>query len=420
MPCPYRYLSFPPAILGIRIIHARATEYLQLRDPDLTPTQRTVREAVSKICTRFPDSYWADLDASHTFPTDFHQAFAKDGWLGICMPSAYGGSDLGIAEAAVMVQTIAESGAAYAGASAVHMNIFGLEAVRKFGTEEQKRRMLEPLIQGRERACFGVTEPNTGLDTLRLQSLARREKDGKGYVLSGSKVWISTAQVAEKILILVRTTPLEEVGKPSQGLSLFYTDLDRTQVEVKEIPKMGRGAVDSNTLFFDGWRVPVEDRIGEEGNGFKMIMHGMNAERILIAAEALGTGFAALRRAAVYAGERKVFGRAIGQNQAIQHPLADSWMQLEAARLMVYQAARMYDEGYEAGEYANAAKYLAAEAAFTACERAVMTHGGMGYAKEYHVERYLREILIPRIAPVSREMIYNYIGEKILGLPRSY
>lgn len=327
------------------------------------------------------------------------------------MPSTYGGSDLGIAEAAVMVQTIAESGAAYAGASAVHMNIFGPAPVRKFGTEEQKRRMLEPLIQGRERACFGVTEPNTGLDTLRLQSLARREKDGKGYVLSGSKVWISTAQVAEKILILVRTTPLEEVGKPSQGLSLFYTDLDRTQVEVKEIPKMGRGAVDSNTLFFDGWRVPVEDRIGEDG---------MNAERILIAAEALGTGFAALRRAAVYAGERKVFGRAIGQNQAIQHPLADSWMQLEAARLMVYQAARMYDEGYEAGEYANAAKYLAAEAAFTACERAVMTHGGMGYAKEYHVERYLREILIPRIAPVSREMIYNYIGEKVLGLPRSY
>ncbi|KAK5192311.1 hypothetical protein LTR99_010560 [Exophiala xenobiotica] len=402
-----------------RPIYARGTEYLQLHDPDLTESQRTVREAISKVCAKFDDAYWLNADKEHRFPVEFHQAVAKDGWLGICMPSEYGGSDLGIAEAAVMVQTIAESGAAYAGASAVHMNIFGLEPVRKFGTEEQKKRMLAPLIAGEERACFGVTEPNTGLDTLRLQSRAVRDGENH-YVLSGQKIWISTAQVAEKILILVRTTPLEEVKKPSQGLSLFYTDLDRSQVEVTEISKMGRAAVDSNSLFFDGWKVPKEDLIGEENNGFKMIMHGMNAERILIAAEALGIGFAALRRAALYAGERKVFGRPIGQNQAIQHPLADSWMQLEAARLMIYQAARMYDAGYESGEYANAAKYMAAEAAFQACERAVMTHGGMGYAKEYHVERYMREIFIPRIAPVSREMIKNYIGERVLGLPRSY
>ncbi|EXJ95616.1 isovaleryl-CoA dehydrogenase [Capronia coronata CBS 617.96] len=397
---------------------ARGTEFLQLHDPDLTESQRTVREAIGKVCAKFDDTYWLQADEEHRFPSEFHRALAQDGWLGICMPAAYGGSELGIAEAAVMVQTIAESGAAYAGASAVHMNIFGLEPVRKFGTEEQKRRMLVPLIAGRERACFGVTEPNTGLDTLRLQSRAVR--DGDHYVLSGQKIWISTAQVAEKILILARTTPLEEVKKPSQGLSLFYTDLDRTQVHVTEIPKMGRAAVDSNTLFFDGWRVPKEDLIGDENNGFKMIMHGMNAERILIAAEALGIGFAALRRAVLYAGERKVFGRPIGQNQAVQHPLADSWMQLEAARLVIYQAARMYDAGHETGEYANAAKYLAAEAAFQACERAVMIHGGMGYAKEYHVERYFREIMIPRIAPVSREMIRNYIGERVLGLPRSY
>ncbi|KAK4936623.1 hypothetical protein LTR10_022546 [Elasticomyces elasticus] len=397
---------------------ARGTEYLQLHDPDLTESQREVREAISKVCAKFDDAYWSNAEKEHRFPVEFHQAVAKDGWLGICMPSDYGGSDLGIAEAAVMVQTIAESGAAYAGASAVHMNIFGLEPVRKFGSEEQKQRMLVPLIAGKERACFGVTEPNTGLDTLKLQSRAVR--DGDHYSLSGQKIWISTAQVAEKILILVRTTPLENVSKPSQGLSLFYTDLDRKQVEVTEIPKMGRAAVDSNTLFFDGWKVPKEDLIGEENNGFKMIMHGMNAERILIAAEALGIGFAALRRAALYAGERRVFGRPIGKNQAIQHPLADSWMQLEAARLMIYQAARMYDAGYETGEYANAAKYLAAEAAFRACERAVMTHGGMGYAKEYHVERYFREIMIPRIAPVSREMILNYISERVLGLPRSY
>lgn len=420
---PVHHPPFSPSSASFsttRHTQARGTDYLQLNDPDLTDSQRTVREAIGKVCSKFDDAYWLTADKEHRFPVEFHQAIAQDGWLGICMPAAYGGSDLGIAEAAVMVQTIAESGAAYAGASAVHMNIFGLEPVRKFGSEEQKRRMLVPLIAGKERACFGVTEPNTGLDTLRLQARAVKADGDDHYLLSGQKIWISTAQVAEKILILVRTTPLDQVSKPSQGLSLFYTDLDRTQVEVTEIPKMGRAAVDSNTLFFDGWRVPRGDLIGQENNGFKMIMHGMNAERILIAAEALGIGFAALRRAALYAGERVVFGRQIGQNQAIQHPLADSWMQLEAARLMIYQAARMYDAGHETGEYANAAKYLAAEAAFRACERAVMTHGGMGYAKEYHVERYLREVMIPRIAPVSREMIRNYIGERVLGLPRSY
>lgn len=402
-----------------RGLHARATEYLQSADPDLTDSQRTVREAIAKVMQDFPDEYWAKAESSKTFPHELHQALSKDGWLGICMPSKYGGSDLGILEAAVMMQTISESGGGMTAASSVHMNIFGLEPVVKFGTEEQKQRWLIPLIQGVEKACFGVTEPNTGLDTLRMQSEAKKDSNGD-YLLSGSKIWISTAQVAEKILILTRTTPLSKVQKPSQGLSLFYTDLDRSQVEVKEIPKMGRAAVDTNTLFFDGWKVRKEDLIGEEGNGFKMIMHGMNAERILIGAEALGLGFAALRRAAIYANERQVFGRSIGMNQSIQHPLSDSWMQLEAARLMIYQAARLYDQGHPSGEYANAAKYLAAEAAFKACERAVMTHGGMGYAKEYHVERYLREVFIPRLAPVSREMICNYIGERVLGLPKSY
>jgi len=300
----------------------------------------------------------------------------------------------------------------------VHMNIFGLEPVVKFGTPEQKKRMLTPLIQGREKSCFGVTEPNTGLDTLKLQSTATNK--GDHYILNGTKIWTSTAQIANKILILVRTTPLDKVTKSTQGLSLFYTDLDRSAVQVTEIPKMGRAAVDTNVIFFENWRVPAADLIGEEGNGFKMIMHGMNAERILVGAEALGLGYAALRRASIYASERVVFGRPIGKNQGIQHPLADSWMKLEAARLMLYLAARMYDQGYDTGEYANAGKYLAAEAAFEACERAVLTHGGMGYAKEYHVERYLREVMLPRIAPVSREMIFNYIGERVLGLPRSY
>lgn len=405
---------------SVRHLHARATEYLQNLDPDLTDSQREVREAISKIVSQYPDKYWADLEAKKEFPLDIHKALARDGWLGICMPTDYGGSSLGIAEAAIMMQTISESGAGMTGCSAVHMNIFGLEPVVKYGTEEQRQRFLTPLIAGDERACFGVTEPNTGLDTLKLQSTATISSDGQSYTLKGQKIWTSTAQQAEKILILVRTTPLDKVKKASHGLTLFYTDLDRSKVEVTEIPKMGRAAVDTNSLFFDDWRVPIEDRIGDEGNGFKLIMHGMNAERILIGAEALGLGYAALRRAAVYAGERHVFGKPIGQNQAIQHPLADSWMQLEAARLMIYQAAKMYDAGYETGEYANAAKYLAAEAAFTACERAVMAHGGMGYAKEYHVERYMREVFIPRIAPVSKEMICNYIGERVLGLPRSY
>ncbi|KAI9700926.1 MAG: hypothetical protein M1820_006687 [Bogoriella megaspora] len=400
-----------------RQFHGRAREYLPAL-PDLSESQSEVRAAISKICSKFPDDYWLDIDNTKKWPSAFTDAIAKDGWLGICMPSAYGGADLGLGEATVMMQTIAESGGGMTATSSIHMNIFGLSPVVKYGNEEQQKRMLVPLIQGKERACFGVTEPNTGLDTLKLQSFA--VKDGDDYVLKGQKMWTSTAQRAEKILILVRTTPLEKVTKSSQGLSLFYTNLDREHVQMTEIPKMGRAAIDTNSLFFDGWKVPKRDLIGEEGGGFKLIMHGMNAERILLAGEAIGLGFAAVRRAAHYAAERRVFGRAIGQNQGIQHPLAESWIQLEAARLMTMQAARMYDDGFATGEYANAVKYLAGEAAYTACERAVLAHGGMGYAKEYHVERYLREVMIPRIAPVSQEMCLNYIGERVLGLPKSY
>lgn len=401
-----------------RTLHAKATEFLPNNQPDWTESMHEVREAISKICSKYPDEYWLEKDNLHEFPLGLHQDLAKNGWLGICMPQEYGGSELGISEAAVMMQTISESGGGMTGASSVHMNIFGLEPVVKFGNAAQKERMLVPLIQGKEKACFGVTEPNTGLDTLRLQSSA--QKQGDHYVLNGSKIWTSTALIAQKILILVRTTPLDQVSKPTQGLSLFYTDLDRSTVKVTEIPKHGRAAVDSNVIFFENWRVPAEDLIGEEGNGFKMIMHGMNAERVLIGAEALGLGYAAVRRAAIYAQERWVFGRPIGKNQGIQHPLAESWMKLEAARLMLYLAARLYDQGHSTGEYANSGKFLASEAAFQACERALLTHGGMGYAKEYHVERYLREAMLPRLAPVSQEMIFNYIGERVLGLPKSY
>jgi acyl-CoA dehydrogenase len=384
-------------------------------DFTFTPEQQAIREAIEKICARFGDDYWLKKDKAGGFPTDFHAAFAKDGWLGIAMPEEYGGAGLGITEAALMMLTVSESGAAMSGASALHINIFGLHPVVKFGTAEQKARMLPPLIAGEDKACFAVTEPNVGLDTLNLKTRAVR--DGDHYVLSGQKIWISTAQVATKMLILARTS--EREGRTG-GLSLFYTPLDRNFVDVREIPKMGRSAVDSNELFIDKLRVPVADRIGEEGKGFDSILHGMNPERILIAAEAVGIGHAALRKAASYAKERIVFGRPIGQNQAVAHPLAKSWAELEAANLMVFKAASLYDAGLPCGAEANAAKYLAAEAAFTACEAAILAHGGMGYAKEFHVERYLREAMIARIAPVSPQMILNFIAEKVLGLPKSY
>jgi acyl-CoA dehydrogenase len=386
-------------------------------DFSFTPEQESLREAIVRLCAPFDADYWLRKDREGGFPDDFHRALADAGWLGIAMPEAHGGAGLGITEAALMMQTIAATGAGLSGASAIHMNIFGLHPAVVFGTEEQKRRWLPPLIAGRDKACFAVTEPNVGLNTLKLRTRAARE--GDHYVVSGQKVWISTAQVATKVLLLARTTPIEE-ARGTHGLSLFYTDLDRRFVEVREIEKMGRKPVDSNQVFFDGLRVPAADRIGEEGKGFEYILHGMNPERILIAAEAVGLGRAALKRAAAYANERVVFNRPIGQNQAIQHPLAKCWVELEAADLLAFKAASLYDAGKPCGAEANAAKYFAAEACFRACETAILTHGGMGYAKEYHVERYQREAWIPRLAPVSPHLILCFIAEKVLGLPKSY
>lgn len=384
----------------------------------LTDQQEAIRDAIAKICEGFPDAYWLKKDHDGGFPHDFHKALADAGWLGICVPEEYGGSGLGITEAAIMMRTIAESGAGMSGASAVHINVFGLNPVVVFGTEEQRKRMLPPMVEGREKACFAVTEPNTGLNTTQLKTRAVAKNDR--YIVNGQKVWISTAQVAHKILLLARTTPLEEVRSPTHGLSLFYTNFDRNKIKVHEIEKMGRKIVDSNELFFEDFEIPMEDRIGEEGKGFQYILEGMNPERILIAAEAVGLGQIALKRASDYAKGRIVFNRPIGMNQAIQHPLAKCWMELEAAWLMVLRAGWQYDQNLPCGPAANSAKYLAAEAGFHACEQAVMTHGGFGYAKEYHVERYLRESLIPRIAPISPQLILSFIGEKVLGLPKSY
>jgi acyl-CoA dehydrogenase len=343
---------------------------------------------------------------------------AEGNWLGIAMPEEYGGAGLGITEATILMQAVAESGACMSGASSIHLNIFGLNPVVVFGTEAQKRRMLPPIIAGKDKACFGVTEPNAGLNTTQITT--RAERRGDRYVVNGTKMWTSTAQVATKILLLARTTPLDQVKRRTHGLTLFYTTLDRAHAEVRLIHKMGRHAVDSNMVFFEGMEIPEEDRIGEEGEGFRTLLHGLNPERVLVAAEAIGIGRAALARATRYARERVVFGRPIGQNQSIQHPLAKNWAELEAANLMVMKAAWLYDQGRDCGAEANAAKYLAGEAGFHACEQAVMTHGGMGYAQEYHVERYLRESLIPRIAPVSPQLILSYLAERVLDLPKSY
>lgn len=377
-----------------------------------------MRNAVAKICAHFGDEYWLARDRNGEFPEDFRRAIAAGGWLGICIPQAHGGSGLGISEATVMMGTIAESGAGLSGASAVHMNIFGLNPVVRYGTDEQKQRMLPPIASGKEKACFAVTEPNAGLQTTKLAT--RAERRGDRYIMSGEKVFISTAQIADRMLILARTTPLDGVKKATDGLTLFYTALDRRFVEVRAIEKMGRAAVDSNQLFIERLEVPVADRIGEEGSGFKYLLDGLNPERILVGAEAIGLGRAALRKATAYAKERIVFERPIGQNQAIQHPLAACWMDLEAAQLMVLKAATQYDNGEPCAPAANAAKYLGAEAGHNACQTALMTHGGYGYAKDYHVERYFRESMIPRLAPVSRELIFCFIAEKVLGLPRSY
>ncbi|KAI1324293.1 acyl-CoA dehydrogenase/oxidase [Xylariaceae sp. FL0255] len=398
-----------------------------------TQDQLTVREAISTVCSQFPNTYWQERDQTQKDPAEFHAALAKDGWLGIALPESLGGSGLGISEATMMMQTITESGAGMAGAQAIHANVYATQPLARFGSQTQLEDTIPNIISGKWRTCFGVTEPNSGLDTLRLRTTATKQSDGS-YRVSGQKIWITCAQVARKMILLARTTALEDVSKPSEGLSLFCIDLDRDSkgLDMRKIQKMGGRAVDANEVFFDDYTIPADSLIGEEGKGFRIILHGMNAERCLLAGEALGLGYAALAKAAGYARDRVIFGRPIGMNQGIAHPLADAYMKLEAAKLATYHAARLYDQSNSkdpsaptirqdaVGVAANSAKYLAAEAAFTACERAVMTHGGMGYAVEYDVERWLRECLVPRIAPVSREMIMNYIGEKVLKLPRSY
>ncbi|GGD80798.1 acyl-CoA dehydrogenase family protein [Croceicoccus mobilis] len=385
---------------------------------ELSPDHETIRDEVKKIVDKFGDEYWSEASETERFPEEFHRAMADAGWLGITMPEELGGAGLGVTEAAIMMHTVTSGSGGYNAASTLHLNLFGPHAVVVYGNDEQKARMLPGLINGTDKACFGVTEPDAGLDTTSITTFAKKVPGG--YRVSGRKIWTSTGQVANKILLLTRTTPKDQCRKPTDGLTLFYTDLDKTQISVTKIPKMGRNAVDSNLTFIDDYFVPEEDRIGAEGDGFKCILHSLNPERILVAVEAIGFAQNALNRAAQYACERVVFGRPIGQNQGIAHPLAENWMELESAFWMAMRAAYLYDAGKPCGAEANTAKFLGGRACFNACTRAVMTHGGMGYAREYQVERFFRDSILPVITPVSPEMIMNFIAEKVLGLPKSY
>ncbi|KXU33888.1 acyl-CoA dehydrogenase [Sphingobium sp. 22B] len=387
-------------------------------DISFSEQHEAIRVGVKKVVDRFDDEYWSACDEEHRFPHEFHRAMADGGWLGITMPEEVGGAGLGVTEAAIMMHTVTSGCGGYSSASALHLNLFGPHAVVVFGNAEQKERMLKPLVAGDDKACFGVTEPDAGLDTTSIKTFATKV-DG-GYRVTGRKIWTSSGQVANKILLLTRTTPKEECRKPTDGMTLFYTDLDKSQIEVRRIPKMGRNAVDSNATFIDDYFVPDADRIGEEGKGFHYILHSLNPERILVGIEAIGFGQNALSRASQYARERVVFGRPIGQNQGIQHPLAESWIALESAFWMVMRAAYLYDSGQSCGAEANAAKFLGARACFDACTRAVMTHGGMGYAKEYQVERLFRESILPRFTPITEQLILSFIAEKVLDLPKSY
>ena len=383
-----------------------------------TEEQEAIRDGVKRVCDGFGDEYWSACDTEKRFPFEFHKAMADAGWLGITMPEDVGGANLGVTEAAIMMHEVSASAGGYSAASTIHLNLFGPHAVVVSGTPEQKQRMLPPLIAGTDRACFGVTEPDAGLDTTSIKTFATKV-DG-GYRVSGRKMWTSSGQVANKILLLTRTMHKADCRKPTDGMTLFYTDLDHDKIEVRRINKMGRNAVDSNATFIDDYFVPDEDRIGEEGKGFHYILHSLNPERVLVGIEAVGLGRGALARAAKYAAERNVFGRPIGQNQGVQHPLAENWIYLESAYWMIMRAAYLYDAGLPCGAEANAGKFLGGRAAFEACTRAVMTHGGMGYSTEYQVERLFRESILLRIAPITEQLILSYIAERVLDLPKSY
>jgi len=377
-----------------------------------------IRAAVRKVCAGFSDEYWAKCDADHEFPWGFYDAMAAAGWIGVAIPEAYGGSGRGITEASIVLGEVAASGAAMNGATPLHLSMFGMEPVVKFGSEEMKQKYLPEVARGALHVAFGVTEPDAGTDTTSISTFARRE--GDHYIVRGRKVWTTKALESARVLLLVRTTPRDQVARRTDGMTLLLAELQRPEVAISPIDKVGRNAVATCEVVYDDLPVHVTDRVGEEGKGFQYLISGLNAERVLIASEAIGIGRAALRRAVDYANERVVFGRPIGKNQGVAFPLGEARMRLDAAELMVRKAAWLLDSGQPCGAEANMAKWLAADAAFQAADQAMQTHGGFGYAREYHVERYWREARLMRIAPISQEMILNYVTEHVLGLPRSY
>lgn len=384
----------------------------------MTSAQQEIVRQVRSLCTNFTDEYWREHDAHAEFPQDFFEAIANAGYLGVAIPEKYGGSGLGITEAALILLEVAASGGAMAAASSIHLSIFGVSPLVFHGTEDQKLRYLPKVISGELQVAFSITEPDAGNDITRIKTAASR--DGDHYIINGRKVFTTKAREAQKMLLLTRTTPFDKLEKKTDGMSLFFVDLAPSSVEIRELHKLGRAAVDTNMLFIDNLRVPATDLVGKEGRGFYCLLDGLNPERILVAAEAIGMGRAALSKAVRYAKERIVFGRPIGQNQAIAHPLADSFTKLEVAELMMLKAACLFDQGKPCGAEANIAKLRAADAGFEACDRAVQTLGGYGYIRDYDVERYFRECRLTKIAPVSQEMVLNSISEHVLGLPRSY
>lgn len=386
-------------------------------DFELTQDQRDIAAAVRELAGSFGDDYWAEHDRDHRFPWEFYDAFAQRGWLGIAVPEAYGGGGLGIQEASILLEEVAASGAAMNGCSAMHLTIFGINALVKHGSEALRAEILPGVVDGSLHVCFGVTEPDAGTDTTRISTTARR--DGDSYVVHGRKVWTTKAGESQKVVLLARTSARDD-ARPTDGMSLFLADVDHSAMEITPIPKMGRNAVASHEVRIDGLRVPAAARIGEEGDGFRCLLDGLNPERILLAHEALGIGRVAIEHATEYATQRVVFDRPIGQNQGLAFPLAEALTRLDAARLMARNAAWRYDNGMRCGREANMAKFLCADAGFEAADRAVQTLGGMGYAQEYHVERYFREARLIRLAPISQEMVLNYVSQHVLGLPRSY
>lgn len=385
---------------------------------DEDDTHQDIREGVRRVCSAFPDAYWRELDGAHEFPWAFYEAMADGGWIGVALPAQYGGGGLGVTEASIVLEEVAASGAAMNGCSALHTSIFGMTPVVKHGSEELRAATLPDVVAGRLHVAFGVTEPDAGTDTTAITTRARL--DGDHYLVRGRKVWMTKAPYCQKVLLLVRTTPLEEVERKTHGLTLLLADLQDPAVTITPIPKAGRNAVVSCEVSFDDLVVPVDQRVGEEGRGFTYLLDGLNPERILIAAEALGIGRVAIERAVAYANQRVVYGRPIGQNQGVAFPLADAYAHLHAAELVVREAGWRYDQGLPCGAQANLAKLLASDAAFTAADRAMQTHGGFGYATEYDIERYWKEARLMRLAPVPQEMVLNYVAEHVLGLPRSY